>query len=221
MRVQFPDVLRVEEWVLGSPIRQLADRDMSAEGILVPFTRTSAEYLQRLRECVPALKALLFTGSRLGEVLSLRWEDVDRRRGVVTIRQQKTKKSKTVPISSGLGEALESVPQGVGNAFVFRRQSGAPIQRHEVQRAFEVAGNMIGLRAELTPHSVRHTFASWLAIAGTPLRTIQELLGHADLRMTLRYAHLSPAHLRDAVEVIVTTSRQVESVATSVATALT
>ncbi len=47
---------------------------------------------------------------------------------------------------------------------------------------------------------IRHTFASWLAIQGTPIRTIQELLGHRDLRMTLRYAHLSPAHLRDAVE---------------------
>ncbi len=53
-----------------------------------------------------------------------------------------------------------------------------------------------------TPVSIRHTFASWLAIAGTPLRTIQELLGHADIRMTIRYAHLSPAHLRDAVELV-------------------
>jgi Phage integrase family len=48
--------------------------------------------------------------------------------------------------------------------------------------------------------SIRHTFGSWLAIQGKPLRTIQELLGHADVRMTIRYAHLSPAHLREAVE---------------------
>jgi len=59
---------------------------------------------------------------------------------------------------------------------------------------------MAGVRKELTPHSIRHTFGSWLAIQGTPLRTIQELLGHADVRMTIRYAHLSPAHLREAVE---------------------
>jgi len=54
----------------------------------------------------------------------------------------------------------------------------------------------------LNPYTIRHTFASWLAIKGTPIRTIQELLGHKDLRMTLRYAHLSPAHLAEAVEAI-------------------
>ena len=70
-----------------------------------------------------------------------------------------------------------------------------------------MARRLAELRAELTPHSLRHTFASWLAIAGTPLRTIQELLGHRDLRMTIRYAHLSPAHLREAVEAIGTAEK--------------
>jgi hypothetical protein len=70
-----------------------------------------------------------------------------------------------------------------------------------------VARKLSGARSELTPHSPRHTFASWLAIAGTPLRTIQELLGHADVRMTIRYSHLSPAHLREAVEVIGTAEK--------------
>ncbi len=58
------------------------------------------------------------------------------------------------------------------------------------------------MRPELTLYSLRHSFASWLAIAGVPLRTIQELLGHTDLRMTLKYAHLSPAHLTEALGVI-------------------
>ncbi|MGH9368680.1 MAG: tyrosine-type recombinase/integrase [Thermoanaerobaculia bacterium] len=56
-------------------------------------------------------------------------------------------------------------------------------------------------------YTIRHTFASWLAIAGTPIRTIQELFGHRDLRVTLRYAHLSPAHLREAVEAIETVEK--------------
>lgn len=174
----------------------------------------SQEYLRRLRECVPAMKALLYTGSRLGEVLALRWEDVDWKRGVITIRQQKTRKSKTVPISTGLRQALEAVPQGSGISMVFRRSDASPIRKYELQRAFEAAKKVTGIRSELTPHTLRHTFASWLAIAGTPLRTIQELLGHGDLRMTLRYAHLSPAHLRDAVEVVVTTAGRSETTVT-------
>ncbi len=69
-----------------------------------------------------------------------------------------------------------------------------------MQRAFDLAKRLTDLRGELTLYSIRHTFASWLAIQGTPIRTIQELLGHHDLRITLRYAHVSPAHLRKAVE---------------------
>jgi site-specific recombinase XerD len=79
---------------------------------------------------------------------------------------------------------------------------GLPFSVRELQRAFSVARRMAGLRKELTPHSIRHTFASWLAIRGTPLRTIQELLGHEDVRRTIRYAHLSPAHPSEAVETI-------------------
>ena len=62
--------------------------------------------------------------------------------------------------------------------------------------------NLAGLRDELTLHKLRHTFASWLVMNGTPLRTVQELLGHASIITTLRYAHLSPAHLAGAVESI-------------------
>ncbi len=79
-----------------------------------------------------------------------------------------------------------------------RADSIAPLTKDDVERAFDLAKRMTGLRTELTLYSIPHTFASWLAIQGTPIRTIQELLGHRDLRMTLR----SPAHLREAVEAI-------------------
>ena len=72
----------------------------------------------------------------------------------------------------------------------------------DVRRAFGVAKRLAGIRDELSLYSIRHTFASWLAIQGHPLRTFQELLDHADVRVTLRYAHLSPAHLQSAVESI-------------------
>jgi integrase len=167
-----------------------------------PDSEATAEYRKRLQATMPLWKALLYTGSRLGEIVGLTWADVDFERAVISIRQEKTGKRKTTPISAVLREVLLALPRGVGAARVFTRPDGSAFSVREAQRAFSVARRLAGLRAELTPHSLRHTFASWLAIAGTPLRTIQELLGHRDLRMTIRYAHLSPAHLREAVEVI-------------------
>jgi integrase len=135
----------------------------------------------------------------LGEILALRWADVDLNRNAVTIVQQKTGKQKVLPIESELRVLLGSVPRGIGQAWVFTKGNAQPFSVIEVQRAFAVARKLSGIRPALTPHSLRHTFASWLAMSGQPLRTIQELLGHSDVRMTIRYAHLSPTHLAEAM----------------------
>jgi integrase len=166
-----------------------------------PDSDASDAYLDRLRELPPLFTTLLYTGGRLGEVLALRWEDVDFKRAQVTLFQEKTRKRKTVPMTKPLRAVLESLPRGTPKAHVFQR-AGHPYMPAEVQRAFTVAKKIAKVRDELTPHSLRHTFASWLAIKGTPLRTIQELLGHENIRTTLRYAHLSQGHLADAVEAI-------------------
>jgi integrase len=165
-------------------------------------SEATGKYLARLRRTVPVFQMLLYTGCRLGEVIGLRWEDVDLERSQLSILQEKTSKRKHVPVSGALLRLLKAIPKGTPAAYVFTRQDGSPFARIDIQRAFAVARKMTGLREELTVHSLRHTFASWLAIQGTPLRTIAELLGHADIRMTLRYAHLSPAHLREAVEAV-------------------
>ena len=167
-----------------------------------PDSDATAAYLERLRQTVPVFKALLYTGCRLGEILALRWSDVDLKRNTLTVVQQKTGKQKVLPIAAELRELLLARPRGIGDAHVFARPDGAPFAAIELQRAFAIARKLSGIRSELTPHSIRHTFASWLAIAGQPLRTIQELLGHADIRMTIRYSHLSPTHLSDAMRAV-------------------
>lgn len=171
-------------------------------GGLRPDSEATAAYRERLRATVAYFKAMLYTGSRPSEVLRLKWQDVDLERGVVAVWQEKTGSPKTVPVSKALREVLSALRRGVGAAPVFVRPDGFPLTKDDVLRGFRVAKRLSGLRGELTLYSIRHTFASWLAIQGTPIRTIQELLGHRDLRMTLRYAHLSPAHLREAVEAI-------------------
>lgn len=149
----------------------------------------------------PVFLALLYTGSRLNEVLSLTWGDVDLPGRKVTFTMRKVGgRLKSQRISSALAAVLEALPRGTPAAHVFTRADGSAWPDHDVQRRYRRAATAAGARSTLSIHSIRHTFASWLAIDGTPLRTIAELLGHSSVTMTFRYAHLSPAHLQEAVE---------------------
>ena len=68
-----------------------------------------------------------------------------------------------------------------------------------IRTGFEKAVKRAGIE-DFTFHDIRHTFASYLVMNGVDIRTVQQLLGHFRLRMTMRYSHLSPAHLMDAVQ---------------------
>ena len=100
-------------------------------------------------------------------------------------------------------EIKNSIPGTSG--LVFRDRKGNKIR--EVSNVFDRAVERLGFnkdvadrRDKVVAHTLRHTFASWLAMQGEPIITIQKLMGHSNLEMTLRYAHLSPSHERTAVE---------------------
>jgi integrase len=156
----------------------------------------------------PAFRALLYTGSRLNEVLSLTWGDVDIPGRKVTFTMRKVKgRLKSQRMSAALAEVLEALPRGTPAAHVFTRADGTPWPDYMVKSRFYSAATKAETRETLSVHAIRHTFASWLAIDGVPLRTIAELLGHTSVAMTFRYAHLSPAHLQEAVERIETVEK--------------
>jgi integrase len=141
----------------------------------------------------------LHTGMRKGEVLGLEWERVDLSSARIRLVQTKSGEPRGVPINRAVYEvliALEPEPdRRRGRVF----PAGNDRRGSQVRTAFEVAltrASITGFRF----HDLRHTFASHLVMRGASLKDVQEILGHADLRMTNRYAHLSPAHLRGAVE---------------------
>ena len=84
---------------------------------------------------------------------------------------------------------------------MFTRDNGEPLTRNSIKWAFWRHTRAAGL-PEIRFHDLRHSFASQLVSAGRPLREVQELLGHQSMQVTLRYAHLAPERMRDAIDVL-------------------
>ena len=148
------------------------------------------------------LTFLLYTGARLSEALYLDWRNADLERRTVTFLDTKNGETRTVPLHDRPLAALANLEHRDGA--VFHTNKGVPYQRRrdgggQIKTAFSGTCKRAGI-TDFHPHDCRHTFASWLAMAGTPLRTIADLLGHKSLTMVMRYAHLSEDHRRAHID---------------------
>ena len=148
----------------------------------------------------------LHTGMRSGEIFSLKWSHLDFENELVHVADSKSEIRK-IPMSKQVKSMLECRQPGEREGLVFEARGGGPIRW--VSSAFMRAVNKLGLnegitdrRFKITFHTLRHTFASWLAIKGESMLTIMELLGHKNLDMTMRYSHLSPDVKKQAIRKI-------------------
>jgi integrase len=152
----------------------------------------------------------LHTGMRRGEILRLRWQDVDfkgKRIDVVSETDAHTKnyESRVIPMNGFLRDTLKKHPRRLDTPYLFYASNGQPFA--DVDTSFATALRKSGLQ-RFRFHDLRHTFASWLIMGGVDFRTVQELLGHKDIRMTMRYSHLAPDHMRGAVTILDPTAVQ-------------
>jgi integrase len=149
----------------------------------------------------PLVETALLTGMRRGELLSLKWEQI--RNGFIYLEagMVKSGKGRQIPINDRLAEVFREVRRGnqLKSEFVFCDFQGRRF--YAVKRSFTSACRRAGIE-DFRFHDLRHTFASRLVMRGASLKAVQELLGHADLKMTMRYAHLSQEHLRDSVNLL-------------------
>jgi integrase len=149
----------------------------------------------------PLVETALLTGMRRGELLSLKWEQI--RNGFIYLEagMVKSGKGRQIPINDRLAEVFREVRRGnqLKSEFVFCDFQGRRF--YAVKRSFTSACRRAGIE-DFRFHDLRHTFASRLVMRGASLKAVQELLGHADLKMTMRYAHLSHEHLRDSVNLL-------------------
>lgn len=152
------------------------------------------------RHLRPIVITALNTGMRKGEILSLKWENVDLRHGFILLQKTKNGERREIPINDTLRAVFQSIPRRLDVPYVFYDEvTGKPYK--DVKRSFKTACRKAGIY-DFKFHDLRHTFASHLVMAGVDLTTVKELLGHKDLKMTLRYSHLAPAHKKNAVQVI-------------------
>jgi integrase len=143
----------------------------------------------------PAVLLSLNTGLRHGELVALTWDDINLPGKLLTVRAATAKSGKTrhIPLNP---EALAVLEQ-------WQRQhpDGLLFPFHSFKTAWGKLLEAAGIQ-DFRWHDLRHTFASNLVMAGVDLNTVRELLGHADLKMTLRYAHLAPEHKAAAVALL-------------------
>ncbi len=146
------------------------------------------------------LELLYGTGIRLSELIDLRRRDLQRSAGILTVRGKGGRERK-VPVGEQALEALnaydETLPAGAPDTPMFPGREGA-LSRRTVQRLVARHLRRIARRAGLSPHLLRHTFATHLLDRGAELRAVQELLGHASLSSTQVYTHITMDRLRTA-----------------------
>jgi len=147
----------------------------------------------------------LNTGLRKGEIFNLRWTDIDWSLAQLTVRGEsieklegsKSRQTRHVPLNR---EALETFkawrPEDASDSYVFPGREDERLD--DIKKGWAPVVKAAKL-INFTFHDLRHTFASKLVMAGVDLNTVRELLGHSDIKMTLRYAHLAPEHKAAAV----------------------
>ncbi len=157
-----------------------------------------------ISHCEPYLKPIVITalntGMRKSEILQLTWDRVDMLNRVILLDTTKNGERREIPINQTLYNALSSITRHIKCDCVFYNpETLKPF--YDLKKSFAAAlrkSKILNFRF----HDLRHTFASWLVMGGVDLTTVKELLGHKDVKMTLRYSHLAASHISNAVKVL-------------------
>jgi integrase/recombinase XerC len=150
------------------------------------------------------LELLYSSGLRVSELSNLNYDDINIYESLVKV-MGKGKKERIVPIGSKAMDAIKSyiverlLLRTKENAF-FLNRLGKRLSVRGIRRVVDKYSKLVSIKGRVSPHTLRHTFASHLLQSGADLRVIQELLGHASLSTTQKYTHLDITHLMDVYD---------------------
>ena len=169
----------------------------------VPIVLSKSE-TQRLFHAVENLKhrTILYTiygcGLRISELINLKMSDIDREYMCLWIRKGKGNKDRQIPVSLKLLELLERYYKVYKpTVYLINGQNGLQYSSGSIQKIIKVASQRASIQKHVTPHTLRHSFATHLLENGTDLRCIQSILGHNDIKTTQIYTHVTSAHLNN------------------------
>ncbi len=150
----------------------------------------------------------LHCGLRAGEVFNIKWHDINFENETISIMDPKTKKNRTAYMIPHVKEMLLKTREtGIisNNGYIFLSKTGEKMK--SISKSYRDTVKKLGFnegivdkRRRVVFHTLRHTYASWLAMSEVDLYAVQRLMGHSTISMTERYAHLSPNYLKDAVK---------------------
>jgi len=162
------------------------------------------EQIPRLMKACPAwLRPIVLidmhTGMRRSEIVNLQRSNIDLQNRLIILEKTKNNERKTLPMNHTVFGVIKDLPKRIDTRYLFADEKGKPFAGNKVSMAFRRACRKAGIE-KFSLHDLRHHFASYLTMAGENQRVVQELLGHKDPKMTMRYSHLSPKYLKQAVE---------------------
>jgi integrase len=149
----------------------------------------------------------LYGGLRLGEVLSLKWGNVDEKHGIINVLETKNGQPRPLFITEPILLVLGEIRRGRSNQFIFKTRDGKHVAwlsntYRRVVKKLGLNDNVIDRRQRVCFHTLRHTYASWAVMAGVPIFIVAKALGHKTIAMTQRYSHLAPDSHRVAFEAV-------------------
>jgi len=148
----------------------------------------------------PILFVAISTGMRKGEILNLRWKDINLEEKYIVVRDSKNYESRVIPINNKLEKVFIEINHNASeDEYLFCYHDEKPIEY--IYRSFRTALKKSGIK-KCTFHSLRHSFATRAVMAGVDIVTLKELLGHKTIAMTMRYSHPTPEHKKKAVDLI-------------------
>lgn len=192
---------RLPEFFTEEQVEAFLSAPMDIWKALPEKKRKVSPQWQALRD-VALLEVFYSTGVRLSEALAMKWSDVDWRGGGLRVIGKGSKQRLVIlgpPALDALGEFRERLPVGLSqseSSFIFINDKGRPLSSRAVQLRFKKYLIHAGLSHRLSPHKLRHSFATHMLDRGADLRSIQELLGHANLETTQIYTRITAERLR-------------------------